>query len=163
MHTVPTTYHGYDGSLAMPASGRGSNRLSAEVEWAFKVRALSAFAKRLRPARACHMARRDYVASVASSKPTFNFNTQKPASHAAIATFSGAPGSRPLAYTAISRLRVQSEGGLFYEPTTLVAVPRDCVAAGKEMFGPAIAVLAYDTVVEAFEMLKRQFYRTCAA
>ncbi len=56
-----------------------------------------------------------------------------------------------------------SESGFFYEPTILVDVPRDCVAAREEIFGPVIAVLAYDTVDEAFDMLNEVEFGLTAA
>ncbi|MHB8146852.1 MAG: aldehyde dehydrogenase family protein [Vulcanimicrobiaceae bacterium] len=56
-----------------------------------------------------------------------------------------------------------SESGFFYEPTILVDVPRDSVAAREEIFGPVIAVLAYDTIDEAFALLNSVDYGLTAA
>ncbi|HZO94201.1 MAG TPA: aldehyde dehydrogenase family protein [Candidatus Baltobacteraceae bacterium] len=55
------------------------------------------------------------------------------------------------------------DDGFFYEPTILVDVSPENVAAREEIFGPVVAVLPYDDLDEAFTLLNGVEYGLTAA
>ncbi len=50
------------------------------------------------------------------------------------------------------------KNGFFYEPTVLTDVPDDCPLVNREVFGPVLPVMVFDTLNEAIEMANRTEY-----
>jgi acyl-CoA reductase-like NAD-dependent aldehyde dehydrogenase len=66
-------------------------------------------------------------------------------------------------YEATEKTKGQPEGSLFVAPTIFDDVPSAAVIAQEEVFGPVLAVLAFDTVEESIKLANETMYGLAAA